>query len=84
MHEIIKSLCDIIGALNEKLKTLRNDKSLLIFFYKKLRIMVLNKGEIVEFDSPENLLNDSKSDFYSMASAAGLGQYLGKNSVTSF
>jgi ABC-type multidrug transport system fused ATPase/permease subunit len=34
--------------------------------------MVLDKGKIVEFDSPQKLLTDSKSQFFSMASSAGL------------
>ena len=36
------------------------------------RVMVLNKGEIQEFDSPEALLKDASSQFYSMANDAGI------------
>ncbi|XP_063605857.1 multidrug resistance-associated protein 1-like [Penaeus indicus] len=36
------------------------------------RVLVLDKGEIREFDSPESLLKDKKSIFYSMAKDAGL------------
>ena len=31
------------------------------------RIMVLDKGEIVEFDTPINLLNDTNSRFYNLS-----------------
>ncbi|XP_047002729.1 multidrug resistance-associated protein 1-like [Schistocerca americana] len=36
------------------------------------RIIVLNKGKVVEFDSPQSLLEDRTSIFYSMAKDAGL------------
>ncbi|XP_021950748.1 multidrug resistance-associated protein 1 [Folsomia candida] len=36
------------------------------------RVVVLDKGQIVEFDSPENLLKDSSTIFYGMAKDAGL------------
>ncbi|XP_065356721.1 multidrug resistance-associated protein 1 isoform X2 [Calliphora vicina] len=36
------------------------------------KVIVLDKGEISEFDSPENLLNNSQSAFYSMAKDANL------------
>ena len=36
------------------------------------RIMVLDKGEIAEMDSPNALIEDKNSIFYSMAHDAGL------------
>ena len=36
------------------------------------RILVLDKGQVKEFDSPDVLLNDKKSIFYGMAKDAGL------------
>ncbi|KAJ3122071.1 hypothetical protein HK098_003135 [Nowakowskiella sp. JEL0407] len=36
------------------------------------RILVLDKGQVAEFDSPEKLLADKRSIFYGLASEAGL------------
>jgi ATP-binding cassette, subfamily C (CFTR/MRP), member 1 len=36
------------------------------------RILVLDKGQIAEFDSPTSLLKDKNSIFYSMAVSANL------------
>jgi ATP-binding cassette subfamily C (CFTR/MRP) protein 1 len=36
------------------------------------RIMVLDKGKIIEFDSPNNLLEDKNGKFYSMVKDSGL------------
>ena len=36
------------------------------------RIMVLDKGRIVEFDAPQVLLSKKRSVFYSMAADAGI------------
>jgi ATP-binding cassette, subfamily C (CFTR/MRP), member 1 len=35
-------------------------------------VLVLDKGEIAEFDSPESLLQNPDSIFYSMAKDAGI------------
>ena len=36
------------------------------------RILVLDRGMVVEFDAPKELLKDSKSKFYGLAKEAGL------------
>jgi ATP-binding cassette subfamily C (CFTR/MRP) protein 1 len=36
------------------------------------RIIVLDKGNIIELDTPENLLSNESGVFYSMAKAAGI------------
>ena len=36
--------------------------------------MVLDKGKIIEFDTPDNLLADKKSSFYSLANDAGINK----------
>jgi len=36
------------------------------------RVLVLDQGEIAEFDSPESLLQNPDSIFYSMAKDAGI------------
>ena len=36
------------------------------------RVMVLDKGKIVEFDSPQNLLADPESHFHAMAKDSGM------------
>lgn len=43
-----------------------------IFPFLCFRVIVLDKGEIKEMDSPENLLKDENSLFYAMAKDAGL------------
>lgn len=40
------------------------------------RVLVLDKGYVVEFDSPENLLRNRDGIFYSMAKEAGLVGWL--------
>ena len=45
-------------------------KILLLFIF--LSILVLDKGRIIEFDSPNNLLQNENSVFFSMALSAGL------------
>lgn len=42
---------------------------LLFFFY---RVLVLDKGEIVEYAPPNTLLQQRNSVFYSMAKDAGI------------
>ena len=39
---------------------------------KTFRIVVLDKGRVVEYDSPNTLVSDRKSIFFSMAKKAGL------------
>lgn len=39
------------------------------------RVLVLQAGEIAEFDNPQTLLKDETSIFHSMAEAAGLLNY---------
>lgn len=36
------------------------------------KILVLDKGRIVEYDTPKNLLSDSESQFYLLAKNAGI------------
>lgn len=36
------------------------------------RVLVLNAGGVVEFDTPQNLLTNKQSSFYSLAAEAGL------------
>ena len=36
------------------------------------KILLLDTGKVKEFDSPQSLLNDVSSAFYSMAKDAGL------------
>jgi ABC-type multidrug transport system fused ATPase/permease subunit len=36
------------------------------------RILVLDKGNVAEFDAPQTLLDNKESIFYSMAKEAGL------------
>ena len=38
------------------------------------KVMVLDAGKIVEFDTPETLLNNNRTIFYGMAKEAGLIQ----------
>ena len=38
------------------------------------KVMVLDAGKIVEFDTPETLLNNTSTIFYGMAKSAGLIQ----------
>lgn len=46
------------------------------FFFCNFRVIVLDKGLLVEFDTPENLLTSKSSIFYGMAKDAGLVWYL--------
>ena len=48
----------------------KNHKKFCYFFHEK--ISALDAGKVKEFDSPENLLENPHSAFYSMAKDAGL------------
>jgi hypothetical protein len=43
---------------------------------KCFRVMVLDHGEVKEFDSPQTLMNNSNSLFYAMAKDANLISWL--------
>lgn len=36
------------------------------------RILVIDEGKVIEFDTPENLMSNNESIFYSLAASAGL------------
>jgi ATP-binding cassette, subfamily C (CFTR/MRP), member 1 len=44
----------------------------LLTYFAFARVMVLQKGEILEYGAPSALLADTQSAFYSMAKDAGL------------
>jgi len=47
----------------------------ILWFCVYFRVMVLQNGEIIEFDSPTSLLANGSSQFYNMARDAGLVWY---------
>jgi ATP-binding cassette, subfamily C (CFTR/MRP), member 1 len=48
------------------------------------KVIVLDKGEIAEYDSPENLLQDKNSIFYSMAKDAGINTTNSNQNMSQF
>ena len=48
------------------------------------RVMVLDQGNIAEFDIPDNLLANKETIFYSMARNAGIAAYLSYLILSSF
>ena len=53
--------CTVI-SIAHRLRTLANSD----------RILCMDKGRVAEYDTPENLLNDPKSIYFSLASKAGI------------
>lgn len=49
-----------------------NINILKLFFILLIRVLVLDKGEIAEFDTPAALLSNTSSIFYGMAKDAGI------------
>ena len=45
---------------------------LILYFFKYYRILVLDKGSVVEFDTPKELLSNKNGLFYSMVKSSGL------------
>ncbi len=45
---------------------------ILTFSLPFFRVMVLDSGKIIEFDSPSVLLNNKQGHFYAMAKDAGI------------
>ena len=45
---------------------------IILSFQDYNRIIVMSDGKIAEFDTPQKLLEDDKSQFYSMAKDAGI------------
>jgi len=43
----------------------------ILFYFLFNSIMVLDKGSIIEFDTPKSLLNNKNSYFYSIALSSG-------------
>lgn len=56
------------GIYNTKNNTWYCGNEFIYFFY--FRILVMDKGEVVEFDEPNNLLNDKTSLFYGMVNSS--------------
>lgn len=46
------------------------------------KVLVLDQGQLREFDTPHNLLSDRSSIFFSMAEAAGLTNQTSSSSST--
>ncbi|KAI3383909.1 hypothetical protein SNEBB_000827 [Seison nebaliae] len=66
------------GWIQQTIRTEFDDCSVLTIAHRlntimdSTRVLVMDKGQVAEFDTPENLLKNQKSIFYSMAKNSGL------------
>ena len=65
-------LCSFVSSVINKICVDAVNLCFISVLFIYCRVMVLDGGNVVEFDEPQKLLKDKNTEFYSMAKSAGL------------